>query len=55
VLRQQLADHAAGLVPGSLVDTTALPAESRARLKDSLKSVRSFARGVTGELTGQIW
>lgn len=55
VLRQQLADHASGLAPGTLVDTAALSAEARARLKDALKSVRSFARGVTGELTGQIW
>ncbi len=55
VLRQQLADHAAGLVPGSLVDTAALPPESRARLKEGLKAVRGFARGVTADLTGQLW
>jgi signal-transduction protein with cAMP-binding, CBS, and nucleotidyltransferase domain len=55
VLRQQLADHAAGLVPGSLVDTAALPAEARARLKVGLKAVRGFARSVTAELTGQLW
>ncbi len=55
VLRQQLADHASGLVPGSLVDTAAMPPEARAGLKDALKAVRSFAKGAAAELTGRVW
>jgi signal-transduction protein with cAMP-binding, CBS, and nucleotidyltransferase domain len=55
VLRQQLADHAAGLAPGNLVDTAALPAERRAALKDSLKAVRSFTRSAAADLTGRVW
>ena len=55
VLRQQLADRAAGRPPGHLVDTAALPAEARARLKDALKAVRSFAHVANAELTGRLW
>jgi CBS domain-containing protein len=55
VLRQQLADQAAGLVPGSLVDTARLAPTARAQLKDALRAVRSFAKGTTAELTGRVW
>jgi signal-transduction protein with cAMP-binding, CBS, and nucleotidyltransferase domain len=55
LLRQQLADHAAGLLPGSLVDTAAMPPEARARLRDALKAVRSFAKGAVADLTGRVW
>lgn len=55
VLRQQLADRAAGRPPGHLVDTAALPAETRARLREALKAVRSFARSATAEMTGRLW
>ncbi|MBR0683433.1 CBS domain-containing protein [Roseomonas eburnea] len=55
VLRQQLADHAAGLEPGNLVDTAPLPRAERAQLRDALKAVRSFSRGSFGSFTGQIW
>lgn len=55
VLRQQLADRAAGRPPGNLVDTATLPAEARARLKEALKAVRGFAKGATAELTGRLW
>jgi len=55
VLRQQLADEAAGHVPGSLVDTAAMGAAERAALRDALKAVRSFAKGATAALTGELW
>ncbi|WP_198371006.1 DUF294 nucleotidyltransferase-like domain-containing protein [Roseomonas rosulenta] len=55
VLRQQLADHAAGGQPGNLVDTAALPKADRAALRDALKAVRSFSRASFGSFTGQIW
>jgi signal-transduction protein with cAMP-binding, CBS, and nucleotidyltransferase domain len=55
VLRQQLADHAAGLAPGSLVDTAAMTPARRAALKDALKAVRGFAKSTTAGLTGQLW
>lgn len=55
VLRQQLADHSAGLEPGNLVDTGALPKAARSALRDALKAVRSFSRGAFGSFTGQLW
>lgn len=55
VLRQQLADHAAGLAPGNLVDTRALPRAARARLRDALRAVRGFANAAWAELTGRVW
>ncbi|WP_237214237.1 putative nucleotidyltransferase substrate binding domain-containing protein, partial [Falsiroseomonas oryziterrae] len=55
VLRQQLADEAAGLVPGNLVDTAALAPPQRAALKDALKAVRSFAKTAAADLTGRVW
>jgi signal-transduction protein with cAMP-binding, CBS, and nucleotidyltransferase domain len=55
VLRQQLADLAAGLRPGNLVDTGAMPPAARAALKDALKTVRSFAKSTQAELTGAVW
>lgn len=55
VLRQQLADHAAGLQPGNLVDTEPLPKAQRGRLRDALRAVRSFSRGSFGAFTGNLW
>jgi signal-transduction protein with cAMP-binding, CBS, and nucleotidyltransferase domain len=55
VLRQQLADHAAGQGPGNLVDTAALPKAARGDLRGALKAVRSFSRGAFGAFTGQLW
>jgi DNA polymerase-3 subunit epsilon/CBS domain-containing protein len=55
VLRQQLADHAAGQPPGNLVDTAALGKEERTALRDALKAVRSFGRGANAGFTGQLW
>ncbi|MFM2147715.1 MAG: hypothetical protein RLZZ187_21 [Pseudomonadota bacterium] len=55
LLRQQLADRAAGRPPGNLVDTAALPVEVRARLRDALKAVRSFAKTTAADLTGRLW
>jgi signal-transduction protein with cAMP-binding, CBS, and nucleotidyltransferase domain len=55
VLRQQLADHAAGAEPGNLVDTAALPRPARTALRDALRAVRSFSRGCFGSFTGQLW
>ncbi|WP_170985255.1 DUF294 nucleotidyltransferase-like domain-containing protein [Roseomonas sp. AR75] len=55
VLRQQLADLAAGVAPGSLVDTAAMPPASRAALKEALKAVRAFAKSTTANLTGRVW
>jgi CBS domain-containing protein len=55
VLRQQLADLAAGLRPGNLVDTGAMPPAARAALKDALKAVRGFAKSTQAALTGAVW
>jgi CBS domain-containing protein len=55
VLRQQLADLAAGREPGNLVDTAAMPAEARAALKEALKAVRGFAKTASADLTGRVW
>ena len=55
VLRHQLADLAAGLRPGNLVDTGAMPQAARAALKDALKAVRGFAKSTQAELTGTLW
>lgn len=55
LLRQQLADHATGLVPGNLVDTAAMSRGERGALRDALRSVRSFSRGAFGSFTGQLW
>ena len=55
VLRQQLADYAAGRRPGNLVDTSAMPKEVRQALRDALKAVRSFSRTSFAGFTGQVW
>ncbi len=55
VLRQQLADLAAGLPPGNLVDTAALASVERAALRDGLKATRGFARASAAYLTGGLW
>ncbi|MCA3424185.1 MAG: CBS domain-containing protein [Roseomonas sp.] len=55
VLRQQLADHAAGRRPGNLVDTAAMPKEARQALREALKAVRSFSRTSFAGFTGQVW
>jgi signal-transduction protein with cAMP-binding, CBS, and nucleotidyltransferase domain len=55
VLRQQLADLAAGREPGNLVDTDALPREARNRLRAALKAVRSFSQGVWAAFSGRPW
>jgi signal-transduction protein with cAMP-binding, CBS, and nucleotidyltransferase domain len=52
LLRQQLADLAAGRAPGSLVDTAALDRTARAGLRESLRHVRDFAKVVRAELAG---
>jgi signal-transduction protein with cAMP-binding, CBS, and nucleotidyltransferase domain len=55
VLRQQLADHAAGRRPGNLVDTAAMPKDARQELREALKAVRSFSRSSFAGFTGEIW
>ncbi|MBB5690494.1 CBS domain-containing protein [Roseomonas alkaliterrae] len=55
LLRQQLADHAAGRAPGNLVDTAAMEKPRRSALRDALKAVRSFSRGAFGSFTGSVW
>jgi signal-transduction protein with cAMP-binding, CBS, and nucleotidyltransferase domain len=55
VLRQQLADHAAGLPPGNLVDTAALPAPQREALRDALRAARRFAGATFAGFTGRLW
>ena len=54
VLRQQLADHAAGQIPGNLVDTTALEKAERTRLRNALRAVRGFANPTWADFTGRI-
>jgi signal-transduction protein with cAMP-binding, CBS, and nucleotidyltransferase domain len=55
VLRQQLADLAAGRRPGNLVDTAAMLKEARQELRAALKAVRSFSRASFAGFTGEIW
>jgi signal-transduction protein with cAMP-binding, CBS, and nucleotidyltransferase domain len=55
LLRQQLADLAAGRRPGNLVDTAAMLKESRQELREALKAVRSFSRTSFAGFTGEIW
>jgi len=55
VLRQQLADEAAGLAPGNLVDTASLAADQRGALKEGLRAVRGFARATFAGFSGQVW
>ena len=55
VLRQQLADHAAGRRLGNLVDTAAMPKEARQALREALKAVRSFSRNSFAGFTGEVW
>jgi signal-transduction protein with cAMP-binding, CBS, and nucleotidyltransferase domain len=55
LLRQQLADLAAGRRPGNLVDTAAMPKESRQALREALRAVRSFSRTSFAGFTGEIW
>ncbi|MCA3322131.1 MAG: CBS domain-containing protein [Roseomonas sp.] len=55
LLRQQLADIAAGRRPGNLVDTAAMPKEARQALREALKAVRSFSRTSFAGFTGQVW
>ncbi len=55
LLRQQLADHAAGRRPGNLVDTEAMPKEARQALREALKAVRSFSRSSFAGFTGEVW
>jgi signal-transduction protein with cAMP-binding, CBS, and nucleotidyltransferase domain len=54
LLRQQLADRAAGLAVGSLVDTARLDAAARAPLKDALRGIAAFAKATRMELTGGL-
>ncbi|MBS7791469.1 CBS domain-containing protein [Roseococcus sp. SDR] len=55
LLRQQLADHAAGLPPGNLVDTAALPKADRAALREALRAIRRFAKASFAGFTGELW
>lgn len=55
LLRQQLADLAAGETPGSLVDTDALTRAERTELRAALRAVRSYAKGVFAEFSGRVW
>jgi signal-transduction protein with cAMP-binding, CBS, and nucleotidyltransferase domain len=55
LLRQQLADLAAGRRPGNLVDTAAMPKETRQALREALRAVRGFSRTSFAGFTGEIW
>jgi signal-transduction protein with cAMP-binding, CBS, and nucleotidyltransferase domain len=55
VLRQQLADHTAGLRPGNLVETGALPDATRRDLRDALRAVRAFSKSAFAGFTGELW
>jgi signal-transduction protein with cAMP-binding, CBS, and nucleotidyltransferase domain len=52
VLRQQIADIAAGRDPGSRVDAAALPKHDRARLKTALRQIELLPEMVQDVLTG---
>jgi signal-transduction protein with cAMP-binding, CBS, and nucleotidyltransferase domain len=54
LLRQQLADLAAGLAAGNLVDTAAMPKPDRSALRDALKAVASFQKVTIAGLTGGV-
>ncbi|MBW8269189.1 DUF294 nucleotidyltransferase-like domain-containing protein [Caldovatus aquaticus] len=55
LLRQQLADHAEGRLPGNLVDTAALDRAARTRLREALRTVRSFSRTALATFSGSPW
>jgi signal-transduction protein with cAMP-binding, CBS, and nucleotidyltransferase domain len=55
MLRQQLADHAAGRKVGNFVDPDTLSRRDRDRLVDSLRAVETFRKSVRAELTGEVW
>ena len=55
LLRQQLADLAAGRRPGSLVETASLPKARRQELREALRAVRSFSRMSFAGFTGEVW
>ncbi|MCU0985865.1 MAG: DUF294 nucleotidyltransferase-like domain-containing protein [Acetobacteraceae bacterium] len=52
LLRQQLADLAAGLAAGNLVDTATMAKADRSALRDALKAVASFQKATRAALTG---
>ncbi|MCU0889083.1 MAG: DUF294 nucleotidyltransferase-like domain-containing protein [Rubritepida sp.] len=55
LLRQQLADHAAGQPPGNLVDTEALARAERTALREALRAVRGFSKAAFAGFTGELW
>lgn len=55
LLRQQLADHAAGRKVGNFVDPDSLSRRERDLLVDSLRAVEQFRKRVRAELTGELW
>jgi signal-transduction protein with cAMP-binding, CBS, and nucleotidyltransferase domain len=55
LLRQQLADDAAGQPPGNLVDTEALARAEREALRGALRAVRGFAKASFAGFTGELW
>jgi signal-transduction protein with cAMP-binding, CBS, and nucleotidyltransferase domain len=54
LLRQQLADLAAGLPATNLVDTGTMGAGDRSALRDALKAVGSFQKATIAGLTGGV-
>jgi CBS domain-containing protein len=55
LLRQQLADDAAGAEIGNFVDPETLSRRERERLVESLRAVEAFRKRVRAELTGELW
>lgn len=55
LLRQQLADLAAGRAPGNLVDTAEMPKTARQALREALRAIRSFSRASFAGFTGEVW
>ena len=55
LLRQQLADLAAGRAPGNLMDTAEMPKTARQALREALRAIRSFSRTSFAGFTGEVW
>ena len=55
LLRQQLRDVDAGLVPGNHIARSALSRRERRLLVDTLRAVRRFRSRLRTELTGELY
>jgi CBS domain-containing protein len=55
LLRQQLRDREAGLIPGNYVSPRSLSRREVARLKEGFKAIKLFRASLRAELTGELF